>query len=395
MPTSIGIGFSNLLDVEQAAKTAAFDSKTIVYEDRIDMAILISTVHYDPNISIPIIEKILNNPKMIGCSTAGIILSDSIETRGIAVLSIHSDDIRFGTGSVTNLKTQDLRNAGMMIAKDCVNDLGPYPRHAFMFFVDGQIENTSAMLKGIQGIVGNIFPIIGAGSSDSFRFENTFQIHMDKAYKNSACALIIGGNANIGVGGGHGWRPLGKPRFIDQVNGNIIRTIDGKKASGLYEEFFGREVENIRTNTYGRTSIFYPLGILIKESNDYLIRNAVDILKDGSIVCQGDVPEGAEVHIMIGNKDSCKQAAEDAAYEAQKNLMGKDAKLVLLLDSMARLKLLGRSAFSEIEKIKSIYGNKVPIIGMYSNGEICPFQTDDRYKQPHIQNESIVVLAIS
>ena len=62
---------------------------------------------------------------------------------------------------------------------------------------------------------------------------------------------------------------------------------------------------------------------------------------------------------------------------------------------MARLKLLGRSAFQEILKIREIFGLKVPILGMYANGEICPLQSIEKFKQPHVQNESIIVLAIS
>ncbi|MCK5178452.1 MAG: FIST C-terminal domain-containing protein, partial [Candidatus Omnitrophica bacterium] len=98
---------------------------------------------------------------------------------------------------------------------------------------------------------------------------------------------------------------------------------------------------------------------------------------------------------MISNKDSCKQAAIDAAEEVKKGLLGKKPKLILIFESMARLKLLGRMAFEEIENIKHIFGESVPIIGMYSNGEICPFQTVEKFKKPYLLNESIVVIAIS
>ena len=129
-------------------------------------------------------------------------------------------------------------------------------------------------------------------------------------------------------------------------------------------------------------------------SNEYLLRNAVDILPDGGIVCQGDVPEESEVHIMIGGKDACKQAAYEAAQEAYESLLGKEAQLVIVIESMSRLKLLGRMAIDEIYRIKEIFGGNVPIIGMYANGEISPFQTLEKVKKPHLQNESIVVLAI-
>ena len=97
---------------------------------------------------------------------------------------------------------------------------------------------------------------------------------------------------------------------------------------------------------------------------------------------------------MIGNKESCKQAAIDAAEDAKKGLLGKKPRLVIIFESMARLKLLGRVAFEEVEHIKHVFGASIPIFGMYANGEVSPFQTVEKFKKPYLLNESIVVLAI-
>ena len=395
MATQIGIGFSQSIDAETAARDAAFDSKTNLNADRIDIALVFSTIHYDPQQTVPILQAVLNETRMIGCSTAGIILSSAIETRGIAVLTVSSDEIKFGAGSVENLNTQDIHRAGNVLARDTLSDFGRHARQAFLFFFDGHLANNSILLKGIQEILGNVFPILGAGSCDNFHFLDTFQIFQDNILSDAATGLIIGGNANVSVGCHHGWRPLGKPRIIDKAEGNTIKVISGKKASNLYQEYFGDEAKGLHSNQFDQMSILYPLGIFVEGSNEYLLRNAVDIQSDGSIVCQGDVPEGAEVHIMIGNKESCKQAAIEAAEDAKKGLLGKKSKLVIIFESMARLKLLGRMAFEEIENIRHVFGASVPLIGMYANGEVSPFQTVEKFKKPYLLNESIVVLAIS
>jgi hypothetical protein len=394
MATNIGIGFSQDTDTAMAAQEAAVISKSNLGVDSVDIALIFSTVHYNPHQIASTLQRTLNSTKVIGCSTAGIILSDSIQTRGIAVLTISSDELKFGIGSVEDLQTQDTHRAGTLLARNTLADFGRHGRHAFVFFVDGRLENNSTLLKGIQEIFGNVFPILGAGSCDDFHFADTFQIFQDNAFTNAATGLIIGGHANVGVGCKHGWRPLGKPRLIDKAEGNVIKTISGTKASQLYEEYFGSEAEGLRSNQLGQMSILYPLGIFVEGSNEYLLRNIVDIRADGSIVCQGDVPEGSEVHIMIGNKDSCQQAAVQAAEEAQKNLLGKTPKLIIIFESMARLKLLGRQAFDEIAGLKHVFGADTPLIGMYANGEISPFQTVEKFKEPYLLNESIVVLAV-
>lgn len=402
MFTHVGIGFSRNINDEKAAAEAAAQAGAGIPSKEITFALVLSTIHYDPHKTLPVLRSVLGTAKLIGTSTAGIILSKSIETRGIAVLAIASDEIQFGTGCVENIHTLETPQAGTQLAQNCLRDFGPHGRHIFMFFADSRLKNISPLLKSVQEILGNIFPVIGAGSCDDFHFKDAFQICADKALRNSAAGIIMGGHMEIGVGSRHGWRPLGKPRTIDETDGNVIKSIDGKWACHIYEEYFGDEARGLRLGRLGQMAVLYPLGIFMEGSKQYLLRNAVDIRQDGSIVCQGDIPAGAEVHIMIGNKDSCKQAAFEAAREAQQNLLGKPPRLVIILESMARLKLLGRTAYQEVLKIREVFGLKVPMIGMYANGEICPMESvstfylsPEKFKKPLLQNESIVVLAVA
>ncbi len=395
MGTHIGIGFSQEIDTQLATQQAAAQSRANLPPGKIDIAIVFSTTHYNPQEIALELHSSFRETKIIGCSTAGIILPNAVKTRGISVLSIQSDSMFFGAGAVNNLNKTDTHKAGNLLARETLANFGRHSRQTFLFFIDGQTVNNSSFLKGLQEILGNVFPILGAGSCDNFKFSNTFQIFENNALSQSATGLLIGGHATIGVGCRHGWSPLGKPRTIDNVQGNIIKIINGKAAYELYREYFEEESENLRSNQLDKMSILYPLGIFVEGSQEYLLRNAVEILEDGSIVCQGDIPEGGEVHIMIGNKDSCQQAAIQAAEESEKALAGKKAKLVIVLESMTRLKLLGRLASEEITEISRVFGTDVPLIGMYTNGEIGPFQTIEKFKKPYLLNESIIVLAIA
>ena len=83
-----------------------------------------------------------------------------------------------------------------------------------------------------------------------------------------------------------------------------------------------------------------------------------------------------------------------AALAAQQSLGGKPAQLVLIIESLARHKLLGRAALKEIRAIREIFGEETPLLGMYSHGEIYPAQTINDKSTIHLQNESITVMAI-
>jgi hypothetical protein len=303
--------------------------------------------------------------------------------------------MKFGIGFVNKLRSQNPQTAGSLLAKDCIADFGGHSRQAFLFFTDGAVENASPLLKGVQEVLGTVFPIVGAGNSDDFLFQNMFQIFRNNVFNDSATGLILGGILTVGIGARHGWRPLGKPHIVDEASANIIKKIDGQKPTRIYEEYLGAEASSIRTRQDGKMVLLYPLGIYVEGASEYLLKNAVNVLDDGSIVCQGDVPVGGEIHIMIGHKESCFSAAKQAAVEAQKELRGKIPKIILVFESMARLKLLGKTAYQEIEMIKEVFGGEVPLVGMYTSAEVFPFQTVEKFKKPFIQNESIVVVALS
>ena len=358
MGTRIGIGFSRDTDIAAAAQSAAINSKTQLQSNEVHLAIVFSSIHYDPAITTPIINDTLRCQRLIGSSTAGIILNDSIQTRGIGILTIVSDDIHFGSASIDNALNNSPFDIGTRIANEAVSDFGKFARQAFLFFMDSELHVTSELLNGMQQVYGNVFPIIGAGSCDNFHYEKTFQMHDQKIYDHAVTGLLMGGNLKVGAATRHGWRPLGKPRIITKVEHNVIKSIDGKKAADLYTEFFGEYAQDLRSHKLGRMSILYPLGIYVEGSNEYLLRNTVEVTDDGDIICQGDVPEGSEVHVMIGNKDTCKQAVEDAAIEAQKSLLGNEPKLILIIECLSRLKLFGRSAFDEIRTIRNIFGEQ-------------------------------------
>lgn len=396
MTTHIGVGFSKEKNTATAAREASYLAKTQLRQSSAELAIVFTSTHYNPQETLQIINQSLGSPKTIGCSTGGIILAQGLEKRGIGVLAIGSDEIRFGVAAANEINATNALAAGTDLARNTIMDFGEHRRQAFIVLFDGLLRNNSLLVRGAQEILGKAFPIVGAGSSDNFYFKETRQYFNNKASNRTATALLLGGGARIGIGSDHGWRPLGKPRLADNTENNIIKTIDGKKASSIYEEYFGRDLKGFFPDQPNALGFLYPLGIRSqKTGEDYILLAPVGILSDGSIVCPGDVPKEAEVHVMIGKKDFCKQAAYNAASQARDALSGIKPKVVIIFESMARQKLLGRETLQEIQIIRDVLGLDVPLIGMCSYGEIAPLKTLESGGEAHIQNGNIVILAIA
>jgi len=392
--THVGIGFSQNPNPSVAAQEAATRAKIQTQQPTIDLAIILNTIHYHPSQTLEALQEILEEAKIIGCTTAGIILSEAIEMRGVAVVAVKSDELHFGISHIPEILSQDLRQAGNLLARKAMNDFGMIPRQGFLFFMDGLLKNSDPLIKGLQEVFGTLFCMAGAGSCDDFHFKKTYQYCQDMFLTNGACGLLIGGSLNFVAASRHGFRPLGRPRIVDRSQGNIIKTIDGKKAYSLYEEFLGEEASALRSKTFSPMATLYPLGIFLDEEKEYLLRNAVDILSDGSIVCPGEIPEGKQIHIMIGSKDSLRAAAHDCALEIQASFKGNPPKLVIIFESLLRYKLLGRGAYQEIQMIKEILGEHTPIVGMHSFGEVSPFHAREPFKKTHVQHETIVIIAL-
>jgi hypothetical protein len=209
----------------------------------------------------------------------------------------------------------------------------------------------------------------------------------------AASGIIWGGRVNFGLGIKHGWRALGKPRYVTRAVGNIVYEIDGMSATNVYEEYFACGLTELRKDLR-HISILYPIGIYLASEQEYLLRNLLSIKDNGSLVFQGNVPEGSLIRLMIGTKESCLAATQAAVDEAKKGFLNQPANLVLVFDSISRYTLLRRDMDKEMEIIQKGFGSKTPIIGLCTYGEQAPLKAIDYKGKVYLHNQTITVLAI-
>jgi len=405
LSTSISIGFSQHPDPQEATLQACVHIKNQLNTANADLIIVFASPAYIVPETQAVITRILKPKHLVGSSAGGIILSNGVTNRGIAVVGINSDDMNFGVSAIKDIDTQDMHNTGFDLARKAAQDLNSSQREVFIIFSEGIEKNSSPFIRGVREVLGGGFPVLGAISSEPVKYppkanqpladKKLSQFFQDQILHNSAVGLLLGGACHLALGCKHSFKPLGRPRTITKVDGHILHTIDNKPAVEIYNHFLGPEAEGLKNVTLNSNTAMYPLGFYLEESRQYLLRNIIDILQDGSIVCHEGIPQGAEVHLMISNKESCRDSAIEAAKSVKASLADRPAKLVLVFESLARHKILGRSALSEIQAIKDVLGAATPIAGMCSYGEIGPFGTLNNIKNIYLHNESILLVAIS
>ena len=393
MPTQIAIAFSQAPDAQDAVYQAAITAKRQLNSDDTDLVLLLASGAYAGAETCDVIHSILRPRRLVGACAAGLILAEGSFNHGIALLAVNSDEISFASATAHSPAQNNFRNAGFELGRKLNADFKAPQRQACLLFTDLLFQNDTQFIRGAQEVLGLGFPLVGAVGNSNTKAYPDCQFYQKKMLTQSAVGLLIGG-ANIGIGNKHGFKPLGKPRTVTKSQDNLILTIDQRPAFHIYEEFLGPEAEKMRGGITSLHPLLYPLGIYMEEQRQYLIKNAVDILPNGSIVCQGEVREGAEVHLMIGGRDSCVKSAVEAAHQVKNTLGTNPAKLIIIIESAARHKILKNEVFMEIQAIRDILGYPVPLIGMYTGGEITPLGPGYGINNTHMQNESIVILGL-
>jgi len=391
---NICAGFSQHDNVVTAAKEACDQAWAQADSNRTTVGMILTTPPYDPQKVAETIHSALPQVRIFGGTTAGIIFNRNVHRYGVAVILLQSNTTKMQPLHAMHLNLKDLQEAGEALISDDGQDFGQKDRKFLLFLFDGLLENMSSFCRGIRADLGEFFPIFAAGCSDALNFSQTTQYHNRQTSSHSACGLLIGGELSSYYAKRHGWKPLGKPRLVKKTRGNIIEQIADAPAMKIYEEFFQDNLGALKNDVFGCLTSRYPLGIRQSAGQEYRIHNVMDILEDGSLVCQDAVAEGSEIHIMIGNKASCLQSASEAVDDLKKFLEDTPVRALFILESAARWQILKHSWNEEINIITKAFDESVPVIGLLTYGEIFA-PGNWRYPgQAHLENGNIVLLAI-
>jgi len=396
MATIIATGISTNKDPFEASKNCCLELKKQLGSHLPHIIFVFATIHFvNKRLLEAILEVFGKGVPIVGISGGGIISSNGILKYGVTMMGIYSTDIYFTQGYL-NIDKNNYRVTGENLAHALTRKLAKaniHNREFGLFFFDGIIDKGSDILSGLKSILGRSFPILGASAADNMRFYQTFQFYNDQILSNSLVGVIFSGSCLCGYGIRHGWQPIGRPLTVTSSGGNVIKTIDNLAAVQIYQNYFEKSLKEIKENI-ARISFLYPLGIYLINEEEYLLRNILRIEDDGSLICQGDVAEGSQIHVMMGTKESALQSARQAAAQAKNTLRGDQILAAIIFESVSRTQLLGYRTNEEILTIRKILGNDVPFIGVCTFGEQAPLKSVEYQGESRFHNQTVLVITI-
>jgi hypothetical protein len=96
----------------------------------------------------------------------------------------------------------------------------------------------------------------------------------------------------------------------------------------------------------------------------------------GSIQFAGEIPQGAVVHFTCGDSNSILAATTEAARLAGVDLGDASPVMVFFYSCMARKIVLGQRTQEELDSVRKIFGEEIPVLGFYTYGEYSRISCD-------------------
>ncbi|KAF7599270.1 MAG: hypothetical protein CGU28_06030 [Candidatus Dactylopiibacterium carminicum] len=237
-----------------------------------------------------------------------------------------------------------------------------------MLWFDGLACRVSPMIEHVYDRLGPQPRYIGGGAGSMERRRAC--VFSNRGVLQDA-AVLMGLSAHLGIGARHGWRHLFGPYLVSEAHGHEIHSLDFRPAAQVYGEqltpLLRQEETPASSFEYSRS---YPFGIE-RMDGSFLVRDPLRRTGD-TLICVGDVPNQASLHILHGERADLMQALVDAWHDAQGNCSSAPV-AALLVDCMSSGLHAGDSYPEHLQALRTRMvhdGQHIPLFGVLSLGEI-------------------------
>jgi hypothetical protein len=241
-----------------------------------------------------------------------------------------------------------------------------------MVFVDGFARRINAFIESLFNNFGLQMNYIGGGAG-SLSMVSKPCLFTNQGMMADCAVLALLGLAS-GVGVSHGWTHLSGPYRVTGSDHNMVFTLDWKPALDVYRKVVeAHSGMKLDADNLSRSFKSYPFGISRLES-ECIVRDPFRAGPDKSLICVGEVPQGAFVSILNGDESSLIQAAGKALDLAVKAFPSQcEAGVNIFIDCISRVLFLGEAFTAEMQ---SVYREDRPLVGACTIGEIANSGTE-------------------
>jgi hypothetical protein len=335
-----------------------------------------------------VIESIRNEfpyEHLVFGSTAGEILCCNVFDNSISVTAIEFEKSSF---VVERENILDYVKDAKALGKTLYNKIPKQNLKHLFVLSEGSFVNGSSLIKGLENDIDTEVSITGGMCGDDARFEKTVASYKENPKEGEVILIgFYGETLEITYSSFGGWIPFGPERIITKSEANILYEIDGQPALDLYKNYLGDKARELP-----QASLLYPLNVTPEGKREPVVRTILNIDNDNqSMILAGDVPMNSRVQLMMASVDGIGAGAKTAAEFAMKNRRNKP-ELAVLVSCIGRKLVMNQRVEEEVEQVRETIGEKIPMTGFYSYGEMAPFNGS---RSCELHNQTMTLTLIS
>jgi hypothetical protein len=318
-------------------------------------------------------------------STSGEIIGCNVNDNSISVTAIEFEKSSF---IIKNGTILDYDKKAKPLGEALFNEM-PKENLKHLFVVsEGSFVNGSSLIDGLESNKSSSISLTGGLCGDDARFEKTLASYKENPKEGEVVLIgFYGETLDISFASFGGWIPFGPERKITKSKANMLFEIDDIPALDLYKKYLGDKASELP-----QASLLYPLNVTPEGKNNPVVRTILSINNENnSMVLAGDVPVNSRVQLMMASIDGIAEGAQHAAEIAMENRKN-SPQIALIVSCVGRKLMMNQRVEEEIEQVREVIGENVPIAGFYSYGEMAPFNGDSSCE---LHNQTMTLTLIS
>lgn len=380
-----GVGHSEDIDSSDAADEMIAQVKRALDGVEPAAGLLFCSANSDHNAILSRINSAFPGIELIGCTSDGEVSSiGTFSEESATLIAFASDTITIKAGLGRNVSKDGDKSARMAV-ESALTALGETPKLAISL-VESYMTNGAGFIRSLSEAFGDGVPIVGGFSTDQLLLKNTRQFFKNETLTDCAPVLVFGGPLLFSSSCESGYAPIGEEAVITAAEGNIVHKIDMKPASEFYKRYLGESM--------GDSAEYSDYPLMVRENDEvgYCIRSAIGVDgSNGGMVFLSEMRAGAKVRISEASRDMLLEGTRRSVLRAFESYPGEKPAAALLFSCACRKRLLGTRTKEELEILKSIVSDNLPICGFYTYGEIGPVTPGGK---PLFHNDSFVTVFI-
>ncbi len=326
--------------------------------ERPRVVLYFASTKYDPVILAAEMQKAFPSSILVGCTTAGEIITDKMLNGSVVAMFLDSEVIEDASCAVVeNVSAEpSLTEAFGQFEEHFKAPLSALDAHKYLgiVLIDGLSGAEECLMEKIGDLTDLVF--VGGSAADDLKFEKTHVFANGKAFSNAAILLVLKVRNGFDVLKTQSFRTTGKTLVANEVDTATRRVIqlNGRPALDAYAEAIGVTPEQA-------PSLFmrHPLGLMVGE--EPFVRSPRGV-QDRSILFYCQIREGMELEVL---------EAKDIVTDTRQAVEAKKAELrhiAGLIDFQCFLRTLQLRTENQCEKYGEIFSG-IPTVGFGTYGE--------------------------